>query len=455
MLSGPIDRVIRLGQGWDIGAPLKRILPKTLLARSLLIIVTPMVLVQVISTWVFYDRHWDTVTRHLAISLAGDVATVIDYMRAFPEPEQRAWIFRTAKTNMGFRATMMTGEALPPNAPRSRGAFLERRLVDVMQDTLVRPFTISTGFFARDIEIKVQLPEGVLHILVSRKRLFSATTYIFILWSLGSTLVLFVVATIFMRNQVRPIRRLAFAADSFGKGRDVPGFKPAGAAEVRQAASAFIRMRERLRRQIGQRTQMLAGVSHDLRTPLTRMKLQLAMLEDSPEIEELRRNVTEMEDMVDEYLAFVRGEGTEAPVETDLVELLETIVEGARRDGATIELATKGDLRVPVRLNAFKRCISNLVNNATRYGENVSIAATRRRREVEITIDDDGPGIPEDQREEAFRPFSRLDRSRNPETGGVGLGLTIARDVAHGHGGEIVLATAPTGGLRASLTLPV
>ncbi len=455
MPSGPIDRIFRLGQGWDIGAPLKRILPKSLLGRSLLIIVTPMVLVQVISTWVFYDRHWDTVTRHLAISLAGDVATVIDYMRAFPEPEQRAWIFRTAKTNMGFRATMKHGERLPPNAPRSRGAILERRLVDAMQGSIARPFTITTGFFARDVEINVQLPDGVLHILTSRKRLFSATTYIFILWSLGSTLVLFVVATIFMRNQVRPIRRLAFAADSFGKGRDVPGFKPAGATEVRQAASAFIRMRERLRRQIGQRTQMLAGVSHDLRTPLTRMKLQLAMLEDSPEIEELRRNVTEMEDMVDEYLAFVRGEGTETPVETDLVRLLETIVDGARRDGAAIELATKGDLRVPVRLNAFKRCISNLVNNAARYGEQVSVAAVRRRRAVEITIDDDGPGIPEDQREEAFRPFSRLDQSRNPETGGVGLGLTIARDIAHGDGGEIALATAPAGGLRARLTLPV
>ena len=434
---------------------LKRILPKGLLGRSLLIIVTPLVLVQMSSTWVFYDRHWDDVTRRLASALAGDVATVIHHMGAFPDQEQQAWIFRIAQTNMGLRATMKPGESLPEPAAGKRTGILEQMLIDTFRDTVGRRVAIDTGFFAREIVIDVQLPDGVLHIVASRKRLFSATAYIFVIWSVGSMLVLVVVATIFMRNQIRPIRRLALAADSFGKGRDVPDFKVAGATEVRQAANAFLRMRDRLRRQIGQRTRMLAGVSHDLRTPLTRMKLQLAMLENTAGIEELRADVAEMESMVDEYLAFARGEGTEPPVETDLSKLLRTVVAGARRDGASIELETNGKLIVPVRLNAFKRCIGNIVNNAAHYGDNVLVAAARRGHLIEIYVDDDGPGIPDDMREEVFRPFSRLDQSRNPATGGVGLGLTIARDIAHGHGGEIGLGTAPMGGLRATLTLPV
>jgi two-component system osmolarity sensor histidine kinase EnvZ len=434
---------------------LKRILPKGLLGRSLLIIVTPLVLVQVISTWVFYDRHWDNITRRLASALVGDVATVIHHLGAFPEPEQKAWIFRVAHTNMGLRSTMKQGETLSAAAASKGNGFLEQVLFDSFRDTVGRPVAIDTGFFARDIVIDVQLPDGVLNIVTSRKRLFSATTYIFIIWSVGSMLVLFVVATIFMRNQIQPIRRLALAADSFGKGRDVPDFKVAGATEVRQAANAFLRMRDRLQRQIGQRTRMLAGVSHDLRTPLTRMKLQLAMLEGTAGIEELRADVAEMEGMVDEYLAFARGEGTETPVETDLSLLLESVVAGARRNGASIELETNGKMVVPVRPHAFKRCIGNIVNNAAYYGDNVSVAASRHGHLIEIYVDDDGPGIPDDMREEVFRPFARLDQSRNPATGGVGLGLTIARDIAHGHGGEIGLGTGPLGGLRATLTLPV
>jgi len=434
---------------------LKRFLPKSLLGRSLLIIVTPLVLVQVISTWVFYDRHWDDVTRRLASSLAGDVATVIDHLDAFPGPENQAWIFRVALVNMGLWVTFKPGEMLQAEETPGGDGVLERMLVHALDNTVFRPFTINTGFFAQDVEINVQLANGVLNIVASRKRLFSVTTYIFILWSLGSTIVLFVVATVFMRNQVRPIRRLASAADSFGKGRDEPDFKPAGAAEVRQAANAFLVMRERIKRQITQRTQMLAGVSHDLRTPLTRMKLQLALLEETAEIRELRSNVVEMERMVDEYLAFARGEGSEAPVETDVAALLADVADGVRGKAAAITLDVDGDLVVPVKPNALKRCVSNIVNNAVRYGETVSIAASRRDGVIEIVVDDNGPGIPEDQREAVFRPFLRLDESRSPDMAGVGLGLTIARDIAHGHGGEIILGDAPKGGLRATLRLPV
>jgi two-component system osmolarity sensor histidine kinase EnvZ len=271
----------------------------------------------------------------------------------------------------------------------------------------------------------------------------------------GTSMLLFGVATIFMRNQVKPIRRLAVAADNFGKGREVTHFKPEGAAEVRQAAAAFIAMRDRIQRQISQRTAMLSGVSHDLRTPLTRIKLQLALLKSGPEVEALEADVTEMERMLEGYLAFVRGEGAEAPQPTNLTQLLSETVAQARRNGGIIDLHTEGDLTVPLRPNAFRRCLTNLIENAMRYAHHVWVRAGTRGDAIEITIDDDGPGIPSDKREEVFKPFLRLEGSRNPETGGVGLGLTIARDVVRSHGGEIILADSPNGGLRARVRMPI
>jgi two-component system osmolarity sensor histidine kinase EnvZ len=305
------------------------------------------------------------------------------------------------------------------------------------------------------VRIKVQLQDGVLDVLVSRERLFSSTTYIFVMWMVGTAMVLFAVATVFMRNQVRPIRRLAIAVDRFGKGRDVPDFKPEGSTEIRLAAQAFNRMRERILRSISQRTDMLAGVSHDLRTPLTRMKLQLAMLGDGEEIADLKADVAEMEKLVDEYLAFARGESTEEVIPADLADLIDDVVSGARRNGGSITLDAGPDLTVAVRPNAFKRCLTNVVANAQRHGERVDVHAARRRDAIEIVVDDDGPGIPADEREEVFKPFYRREGSRNIETGGTGLGLTIARDIMRGHGGDITLEEAPQGGVRARLTLPV
>jgi two-component system osmolarity sensor histidine kinase EnvZ len=270
----------------------------------------------------------------------------------------------------------------------------------------------------------------------------------------GTSLVLFAVASVFMRNQVRPIRRLARAMDRFGKGREPGDFRPAGATEVRQAAAAFNVMRERIQRMISQRTEMLAGVSHDLRTPLTRLKLELAMLQGK-DVEAMRSDVADMERMLNEYLAFARGEGTEAMSETDVGELLAEVVEGARRQGAEVALETDRGMVVPARPNALKRCLTNVVANAIAHGHRVSVHAGRRGDAIEITVDDDGPGIPADKREEVFRPFYRLEGSRSRETGGTGLGLTIARDVMRGHGGDIKLDASPWGGLRAKLRLPI
>jgi len=294
----------------------------------------------------------------------------------------------------------------------------------------------------------------VLHVITARKKLFSTTTYIFLLWMVGSSLVLFAVATIFMRNQVKPIRRLAEAADDFGKGRDVRKFKPEGATEVRQAAIAFIAMRERIQRHITQRTEMLAGVSHDLRTPLTRMKLQLEMASEASGLSDLKDDVSEMEIMLGGYLAFARGEGDENQVLTNLGDFLNVVVSQARRKGGIIDLHVEGEINVPVRPKVFKRCLNNMIDNAMRHAEHVSLRVGKREDFVDIIIDDDGPGIPEESREDVFKPFFRIEGSRNLETGGVGLGLSIARDVVRGHGGDIELDTSPSGGLRARIRLP-
>ncbi|HJO97645.1 MAG: ATP-binding protein [Rhodospirillales bacterium] len=432
---------------------IKRFLPRSLLGRSLMIIVTPLVLLQVVSGFIFYESHWDKVTLRLARNLAGDIAGTITLLRQ--NPDNPTLVFDMAEEHMEMRLRMKKGDILP-NTPPDESGLMEKMLVRAMREYVGKPFQIDTHSLDRHVVIRIQLTDSVLEVITTRKRLFSSTTYIFVLWMVGTAMILFGVAVIFMRNQVKPIRRLAFAADTFGKGRDAPSFKPEGAQEVRQAATAFIAMRDRIQRQITQRTEMLAGVSHDLRTPLTRMKLQLELLGDREGVADLKDDVEEMEYMLEGYLAFARGEGSETPTPTNLTALLGDVVAQARRKGGdAIDLHTEGEFTVPVRPAAMKRCVTNLVDNALRYADHVSVRAGRRGDAVEITIDDDGPGIPEDRRDDVFKPFFRLESSRNPVTGGVGLGLTIARDVLRGHGGEIELGDSPSGGLRARLRLPV
>jgi two-component system osmolarity sensor histidine kinase EnvZ len=438
---------------------IKRILPRTLFGRSILIIMAPLVLLQVISSWVFYDRHYETVTRRLAQGLAGDLATVIQMMIRNPGPAGQEQIFRLARNSMRISLTFHEGARLEARTTEaSLNVFtnvLDHKLTNALAESVGRPFLIDTRSLDEEVEIQVQLADGVLQALVPRERLFSSTTYIFIMWMLGSSIILFGAALLFMRNQVKPIRRLAIAADGFGKGREVPDFKPEGATEVRQAAAAFIRMRDRIRRQMDQRTEFLAGVSHDLRTPLTRMKLQLALLGESPEAHSLQSDVTEMQRMVEGYLAFARGEGTEQAQDCSIAELLQEIVAQAEREGASVELQINRDATLPLRIEAMRRCLANLVSNAARHGSHVWLRATVQDRTLDITVDDDGPGIPPERRADALKPFFRLEQSRNPETGGVGLGLTIARDVVRNHGGELTLENAPEGGLRARIRLPL
>ncbi len=433
---------------------LRRFLPRGLLARSLLIIVVPLVVLQVVSGIVFYDRHWANVSSHRSNSLAGDIAMIINLMQTLQGEENARWITTLALTTLDIQVAIQPQATLADIPATPRRSNLERTLARSIEQIVRRPFIIDNQTEPGRFVVFVELPGRLLRISADNKRLISSTTKIFILWMIGTSVVLFAVATVFMRNQVSPIRRLARAADNFGKGRDVPHFKPSGAIEVRQAAAAFVAMRERIKRQIQQRTEMLAGVGHDLRTPLTRMRLQLAMFQQSEEVTNLTGDVAEMERMIDDYLDFARGEGAEPAGEAAVAPLLEDVVRNAN-GRAALRLDVDPQIRLPLRRNAFRRAITNLVANATRYGDHIDIQAKRVGRALEITVDDDGPGIPPDKREEAFRPFVRLDDSRPPDSGGTGLGLAIAREIVHGHGGELSLGESPAGGLRARMLLPL
>jgi two-component system osmolarity sensor histidine kinase EnvZ len=433
---------------------LKRVLPRGLLGRSLLIIVVPLVLVQVVATFVFYERHWGTVTRRLAQDLAGDVVTIVEFLRVYPRPVDRTWLFNLVDDSMGLSISFAEGEVLPNDTSSLRDQWFVDDLQSVLGSQLQRPFVIDDSQ-DRWVEIRVQVQDGVLHIFAPIKRLASSTTYIFLLWMIGTALLVSSIAVIFMRNQVKSVRRLAAAADALGKGHDVPYLKPEGATEVRLAAIAFARMRDRIKSLLGHRTEMLAGVSHDLRTPLTRMKLQLAMMGEQEGVADLKSDLEEMGRMIEGYLAFARGEGGEAPVKVELARLLEEVVGGFKRQGIAIDLHIEGEITLMLRPDAVRRCLNNLIGNATRHAQQIWVRAGLRDHAVEILVDDNGPGIPAEMRDEVFRPFYRLETSRNKRTGGVGLGLTIARDIVRSHGGDIRLEDNPSGGLRVRITLPV
>jgi len=436
-------------------ASLKPLLPRSLFGRAVFIIVLPLVLVQAVAIFVFYDRVWETVTRRLTQAVAGEIAMTIDTWQRTPDAEARAATLASAAARLGLFSEFRPGTRIDRPMTDDGGGMLERRLVDALRERLARPFALDVWKHPRNVDLAVALDDGVMAISFPRERVFTTTPYVMILWMVGSSILFFAIASVFMRNQVRPIRQLAQASEEFGKGRDVEDYRPSGASEVRQAGAAFVVMRERLRRFLLQRTEMLAGISHDLRTPLTRMKLELALLDDSPSVAGLRADVTDMERMVESYLAFVRGDGEEQPVPTDLGRILADLVAGEQREGHPVRLVTEGDLVVPLRPQAITRSIRNLLANATRHGARIELRAKRRERSVKILIDDDGPGIPSGSREDVFKPFFRLDASRNPTTGGVGLGLTIARDVVRAHGGDIWLEDSPLGGLRARIKLPV
>lgn len=434
---------------------IKRLMPTSLFGRSLLIIVLPVAIMQVAVTWAFFDAHWETVTSRLSEGLAGDIAWAVESYGDDPSPTALAKIAQRAERSMSLSIVLQEGRTLPTGRRPSLFAALDRSLQRALEARLDAPFWFDTTRYPAYVDIRVQTAKGVLRIIAPRDRAFATQGHIFILWMTGVTLLLTGIAIGFIRNQVRAIERLAEAADAFGRGGEVAAFKPYGAREVRQAAAAFIAMKDRIQAHIEQRTVMLAAVGHDLRTPLTRLKLELALAEPSDRIAAMKGDLAEMEHMIDEYLDFARGEGGEAAETLALETLIGAVVQGAEHLGAQIHVAVEPQLEIQARPMALKRALSNLVINAASHGRRVEISAAHCDQDsIEIAIEDDGPGIDPARYEEAFRPFSRLDESRNQNEKGVGLGLAIARDVARNHGGDVRLAPSALGGLKAILRLP-
>lgn len=441
---------------------LKKFLPRTIFGRSLLILIMPMLLLQAITTYIFFDRHWEKMTSRLAFAVAGEIATMAEVLEGPDGPLQVENLSRFAVQHLDLLISYAPGDKLD-DQPHVIKPLDWRRLMmaDALNAELAakvrRPFTLDIDSEEKWVDVRVQLDDGVLLVSLPQRRLFSSSSYIVILWMIGSSIILLAIAIVFMRNQVRPIRRLAVAAERFGRGLDVPSsFKPEGAREIRQAAQAFLDMHDRVKRQITQRAAMLAGVSHDLRTPLTRMRLQVAMLPEGPDADALKQDIADMERMINAYLDFAKGEGAEQAVRIDLRQVLEHIATGMKRQGADIQLQMEQNLSLFLRPVAFERGLTNILTNARKYAPHIWLSARRMDDDehIEILVDDDGPGIPDNQLEEVFKPFMRVDSSRNAATGGVGLGLPIAREVFHAHGGKIWLEKSPRGGVRAVIQLP-
>ena len=433
---------------------MKKWLPRSLFGRSLLIVVLPIALMQGAVVWGFFEAHLNAVGEQLCAGLAGDIAADVEDYEALPTPATLARIAARAERLQALSITLQPGAPLPNYQRRTLIPHNDAILHRAVDDALDERFWIDTTRYPAYVDIRVAVPGGALRIIAPRDRVYAARGPAFVTELIIATLVLTGVAVIFIRNQVRSIERLAAAAEAFGKGEDAPRFHPHGAREVREAGHAFLDMRARIARHIEQRTTLLAAVSHDLRTPLTRLKLEVALAGPSPRFEAIGRDIAEMEHMVEEYLDFARGEGGEAAADVALDALLAEVADAARRSGAMLEVDPAPGLHARLRPNAVKRALSNLVMNASSHGAGrVRLGVTPYPSGVELVVDDDGPGISPDQYAEAFKPFARLDPSRR-NVKGVGLGLAIARDVARAHGGDVTLDRSPLGGLRAVMRLP-
>jgi two-component system, OmpR family, osmolarity sensor histidine kinase EnvZ len=436
---------------------LAEILPKGLYKRSLLIVIVPMVLLQGAVTLAFMQHHRDLVTRRLSEAVARDVGALVDLYQKLPLGQDDASLASLASERFRMDASLLPAGPLPPDMPRSfYGALdpLTRTLPKEIRKQVAQPFWIDTIGRSGLMEIRVDLGGRVLRLVTRRAQAYEANAHIFVLWMLGAMIVLLALAIIFLRNQIRPIVRLAKAAEDFGKGRNLD-FNPHGAREVRQAGHAFVEMKRRIERATEQRTAMLNGVSHDLRTMLTRFKLSLALLDNSADSELLQKDVDEMGQMLEGYLSFARGDTGESTARVNVGSILEELRAASERHGAKLGVEARGDLHIRIRPMAMKRCVGNLVANAQRHAERVRVSAAREAQFVSIVVDDDGAGIDPAHREDVFRPFYRLDEARNQDEGGSGLGLAIARDIARSHGGDITLSDSPMGGLRAAVRIPV
>jgi two-component system osmolarity sensor histidine kinase EnvZ len=439
---------------------LKKYLPRSLFGRSLLILIIPIVLIQTITAIVFLDRHWSHITSRLSYAVAGEISTLADIAEADPHNPQIQLMshYLGFTTRFEQKTTLQKRPKLVTRTGYSWESMVSSSLIRELNAISVRPFSIDLNLRQKRVRVSVYLNNGILHVQFPGRRLFSSSTYIFLFWMLGTSVFLLIVAILFMRGQVRPIRRLAVAANKLGKGQNIPRFKPSGAREVRQAAQAFIDMQHRIKRQLEQRTLMLAGISHDLRTPLTRLKLNMAMLPDGEDKAAMEGDIADMEQMIGAYLDFVQSNTGEDVKHVECKTFIDNIVQDVQRQGIKGFEAQYDSLSgyIQIREHALRRCVMNIIENAARYGAGkIYLSAAQDDHYVSITVEDNGKGLHEDEFDAVMRPFYRVDESRNFKIGGTGLGLSIAQDIAHAHGGQIILGKSTHGGLSVCIRLPL
>ena len=429
---------------------IKKFLPQTLLGRSIMILVVPLIILQLIITVIFYNRHWDTITRHRTIDFVKDITLVVESFEKNKSIENQKWTLNNVSEKLQLQTFYKKNVTLNLEQHELKPTKLKKYLLENL-DPLNKKFNLDINDKKKLITVMVELDEGVLEFRASKKRIYSSTTYIFILWMISASIILFIVALLFLKNQIKPIRKLAIAVDRFGKGKNIGNFKPSGAREVRRVSNAFKIMKERIENSISQRNKMFSSISHDIRTILTRMKLNLEL--HKLDKGGLKKDLVEMEQMVEEYLKYAKGEEKEKIQKVNIISLINLIKK--RYSKKNIYFNNGKRINISVRLNSIKRCINNLLSNSLKFSKNIKITCNKKNNYVEIIIDDDGPGIPEKERKKVLQPFYRVEDSRNRDTGGIGLGITIAADIINNHGGNFFLDKSPLGGLRAKIYLPI
>jgi len=435
--------------GWN--KFIKRILPERLFYRSLIIVATPIILLQIIITVVFFDSLWIKTNKGMTRSLIGEIQTMFDVYKKGNVDEQQM-IINLYNKNFDFVISLKENELLPAKKAERWFSPIDRSLRRELK-LVFDSYWFDTTSYTELVDLRIKYKNGVLQIFFPRHKIAPSSARIFALWITLPGLLLIMIAIVFLKNQTRPIVKLAKAAESFGKGEFIKEFRPSGAKEIRQAAYEFDKMRKRITIQLHQRSEMLSGISHDLRTPLTRLKLQLSFLKQQDLAKKMGDDIEEMERMLNEYLEFARYQKNEETESANLNDVIIKIVEKYQHEKININL--EENLTINMRLNSFKRCLMNLIDNGLSYGKKVEIFTKKTLSNIIIFVDDDGPGIPEKEHQNVMKPFYRIDKSRGQNKAGVGLGLSIANDIIRSHGGNISLEKSPLNGLRVKVSLPL
>ncbi len=429
---------------------IKNILPKRLFYRSLIIVATPIILLQITISIVFFDSLWIKTNKGMTRSLVSEIATIIDIYNN-ENDQTKKLITDLYNQNFNFTVRFLENEPLPDIKVERWFSPMDRTLRRELKSRFNK-YWFNTTAYKEVIDLRIKFKNGVLQIFFPKERITSASARIFALWITLPAILLIFIAIIFLRNQTRPIVNLAKAAEQFGKGEYIEGFRPSGALEIRQAAFEFDRMRRRITRHLNQRSEMLSGISHDLKTPLTRLKLQLSFLKNKEISQKMTGDIDDMEKMLNDYLQFSSSQINEKNQSFEIDRLLKEII--SRYENKNIQLSINGTINFNGRFNSIKRCITNILNNAISYGNKASVTLKKTKNNIIIHIDDDGPGIHPEERENVLKPFYRIDESRSQNKSGVGLGLSIASDIIRSHGGDIFLETSPQKGLRVKISLP-